>query len=230
MPATSFALDIVSDTICPWCYVGKRRLEAALPVLAAEGLAFATSWRPFQLNPDMPAQGVERRTYRTAKFGSWQKSEALDAQVGEAFAAEGLAFRADLMLTTPNTLASLALIRLADEIGGAALQDRVVEALFAAYFSQGSDVGDQAVLTWIAVDAGIDRDRVAVALADPVSLAEVAAEEARARGQGLSGVPSFFLDGHFLFSGAHPTPFMVQSLRTACSILAERRRAPVTAA
>lgn len=226
MSAARFALDIVSDTICPWCYVGKRRLEAALPELVADGLAFDIAWRPFQLNPDMPAQGVERRAYRIAKFGSWDKSEALDARVGEAFAAEGLAFRSDLMLTTPNTLASHVLIRLAHRVGGAALQDRVVEALFAAYFSQGEDVGDPAVLTRIAVDAGIAREHAAAALADPDSRAAVAAEEARARGQGLDGVPSFFLDGYFLFSGAHPAAFMAQSLRRACSILAQRRQVP----
>ncbi len=140
------ALDIVSDTICPWCYVGKRHIEAALPRLAAEGLIFDITWRPFQLNPDMPDAGVERRQYRTHKFGSWEPSQALDAQIAEIGRKAGLAFRHDLMQRTPNTVASHALVRLAHEQGGAAMQDRAVEALFAAYFTEGADVGDRAVL------------------------------------------------------------------------------------
>jgi predicted DsbA family dithiol-disulfide isomerase len=87
-----FRLDIVSDTICPWCYVGKRRLAAALHILEAEGLAFDVTWRPFQLNPTMPREGLDRRAYRSAKFGSWEKSQALDAQVIEAGASAGLVF------------------------------------------------------------------------------------------------------------------------------------------
>ena len=134
---SSFRLDIVSDTICPWCYVGKRRLAAALPILEAEGLTFDVAWRPFQLNPTMPREGLDRRAYRSAKFGSWEKSQALDAQVTEAGASAGLVFRHDLMAKTPNTVASHALIRLAHETGGAATQDRVVEALFSAYFTLG---------------------------------------------------------------------------------------------
>ena len=144
---SSFRLDIVSDTICPWCYVGKRRLAAALPVL---GLTFDVTWRPFQLNPTMPREGLDRRAYRSAKFGSWEKSQALDAQVTEAGASAGLVFRHDLMAKTPNTVASHALIRLARETGDAAMQDRVVEALFSAYFTQGLDVGDLAVLADLA--------------------------------------------------------------------------------
>ena len=116
---SSFRLDIVSDTICPWCYVGKRRLAAALPILEAEGLTFDVAWRPFQLNPTMPREGLDRRAYRSAKFGSWEKSQALDAQVTEAGASAGLVFRHDLMAKTPNTVASHALIRLARETGDA---------------------------------------------------------------------------------------------------------------
>ena len=154
---SSFRLDIVSDTICPWCYVGKRRLAAALPILEAEGLTFDVTWRPFQLNPTIPREGLDRRAYRSAKFGSWKKSQALDAQVTEAGASAGLVFRHDLMAKTPNTVASHALIRLAHETGGAATQDRVVEALFSAYFTQGLDVGDPAVLADLAKGAGIER-------------------------------------------------------------------------
>ena len=226
---SAFQLDIVSDTICPWCYVGKRRLEAALPVLAAEGLIFEITWRPFQLNPTMPIEGVERRAYRSAKFGSWAKSQALDAQIAEVGASVGLAFRHDLMARTPNTLASHALIRLAHATGGAAMQDRIVEALFAGYFTHGRDVGDHAVLADVAEEAGIDRASALAFISDPQSLEAVAQEEGLARGLGLGGVPSFVLDGHFLFSGAQPSQIMVGALRDASEQLMAARQTPPTA-
>src|SRR5947209_5080393 len=96
-------LEVVSDAICPWCYVGKRRLAKALTLLAQDGLTFAVRWLPFQLNPDMPKGGIDRRAYRTRKFGSWERSQALDARVAAVGAGEGLAFRHDLMARTPNT-------------------------------------------------------------------------------------------------------------------------------
>jgi predicted DsbA family dithiol-disulfide isomerase len=213
-------LDIVSDTICPWCYVGKRRLAAALPLLAAEGLAFEVTWRPFQLNPTMPKAGLDRRDYRVAKFGSWERGRALDAQVAAAGAADGLVFRHDLMARTPNTLASHALIRLAHEVGGAASQDEVVEGLFAAYFTLGRDVGDHGVLADVGEAAGIDRARVSGFLDDPASTEAVIRDEELARGLGLSGVPSFIVDGRFLFSGAQPTASIVRALREASAALA----------
>ena len=216
---SSFRLDIVSDTICPWCYVGKRRLAAALPILVAEGLTFDVTWRPFQLNPTMPREGLDRRSYRSAKFGSWEKSQALDAQVTEAGASAGLVFRHDLMAKTPNTVASHALIRLAYETGGAAMQDRVVEALFSAYFTQGLDVGDPAVLADLAEGVGIERTRASAFFSEPASFDAVIDDEQLARGLGLNGVPSFVLDGNYLFSGAQPTSVMVRALRDATAKL-----------
>jgi predicted DsbA family dithiol-disulfide isomerase len=216
---SSFRLDIVSDTICPWCYVGKRRLAAALPILEAEGLTFDVTWRPFQLNPTMPRKGLDRRAYRSAKFGSWEKSQALDAQVTEAGASAGLVFRHDLMAKTPSTVASHALIRLARETGDAAMQDRVVEALFSAYFTQGLDVGDPAVLADLAEGAGIERSRASAFLSEPASFDAVIDDEKLARGLGLNGVPSFVLGGNYLFSGAQPTSVMVRALREASAKL-----------
>jgi predicted DsbA family dithiol-disulfide isomerase len=219
----TFHLDIVSDTICPWCYVGKRRLAQALPLLAAEGLSFDVTWRPFQLNPDLPKDGLDRRLYRTRKFGSWEKSQALDKQVAEAGRTEGLVFRHDLMARTPNTLASHVLIRFAHTVGGAALQERVVEAVFAAYFTQGRDVGDPEVLAEIGEQAGLDRNRVLALLSDPASAAAVVDDEQLARNLGLTGVPSFVLEGHYLFSGAQPVPVIVRALREATAGFAARR-------
>ena len=221
------ALDIVSDTICPWCFVGKRHLEAALPVLAAEGLTFGVTWRPFQLNPDMPVGGVERRAYRTAKFGSWERSLALDAQLAQVGRRAGLAFRHDLMQRTPNTVASHVLVAYAHEAGGAAMQDRVVEALFAAYFTQGADSGDHRVLAVIAPPSGLTRARVDTALADPGRVAAIVQEEGELRRQDFGGVPSFVLEGYFLFSGAQPVEAMVTALRDATAQIRAMQRQAV---
>ena len=147
----------------------------------------------------MPREGLDRRAYRSAKFGSWEKSQALDAQVTEAGASAGLVFRHDLMATTPNTVASHALIRLAHETGDATMQDRVVEALFSAYFTQGLDVGDHAVLADLAEGAGIKRSRASAFLSEPASFDAVIEDEKLARGLGLNGVPSFVLGGNYLF-------------------------------
>jgi predicted DsbA family dithiol-disulfide isomerase len=221
-------LEIVSDTICPWCYVGKRHLEAALPILLAEGLAFDLRWRPFQLNPDMPKTGLDRRAYRSAKFGSWQKSLALDAQVAEAGAVAGLEFRHDRMLKTPNTVASHILISLSYDVGGAALQDRIVEALFAGYFTQGRDVGDPEILAAIGAGAGMDRAQILAAVADPERSALVLQDESLARKLHLNGVPSIVLDGRYLFSGAQPVSAIVQTLREATKGLLSQGRGLAT--
>lgn len=212
-------LDIVSDVICPWCYIGKRQLERALAVLADEGLTFTVRWNPFQLNPDMPAEGVERTAYRIAKFGSAEKTAALDARVTEAAANAGLTFRLDLIRRTPNTLNAHRVIWLAGRNG---IQDAVVEALFAAYFTRGADIGDPGVLTDCAAGAGLDRDAVSTLLAGDEAAAELRAADRAAREAGVNGVPSFFLDGYGLFSGAMPANDMAEALRRAHRILTNR--------
>lgn len=216
-------LDIVSDAICPWCWVGKRNMEAAMDLLRREdGERFEVHWRPFQLNPDMPKEGVERAAYRAAKFGSEERSRQLDAQVAAAGAKSGLTFRHDRMLRTPNTVDAHRLIQLAGEEGGPALQNRLVEALFEAYFQDGRDVGDRAVLAAIAGEAGMDATAVANHLASDAGEAQVVGEDAGFRNLGLSGVPTFALQGHVLFSGAMPPENMADALRQALGILRER--------
>jgi len=213
-------LDIVSDAICPWCWIGKRNLEAALAELAAEGLRLMLRWRPFQLNPEMPEEGVERTTYRAQKFGSVERGREMDANVAEAGRAAGLEFRHDRMLRTPNTVAAHRVIRMAEDHG---VQDAVVEALFQAYFQDGRDIGDVATLDAIAVAAGLNG--VAAMLAGAEHRAEVIAEDMTARRGGLSGVPSFLMDRHLLFSGAMPGPRMADAFRRAHMILSEREAA-----
>ena len=210
-------LSVISDSICPWCFVGKRRLEMALPILASEGLTFTVEWLPYQLNPDMPDDGLDRRDYRAAKFGSLAKSEALDAQMVRTGAQVGLAFRYDLIQRAPNTLASHVMLADARRAGGAATQNRAVEALFSAYFLEGRDIGKADVLRKIAFEAGFDHGpSVDAALWELVQQQDLSA-----RAAGISGVPCFLLDGHVLFSGAQPVEVMVAGLRRAVAAQAQ---------
>ena len=223
-------IDIVSDAICPWCYVGKRQLERALAVLANEGLQFSVHWNPFQLNPDMPKEGRDRAQYRAWKFGSVERMREADERVAQAAAGVGLPFRQDLMLRTPNTIDAHRLIWFAGRkeqppAGIAGAQDAVMEAVFAAYFTQGRDIGDAAVLADCAAQAGLDRDEVAAFLASDVAAQEMRAADQAAREAGVSGVPSFFLDGYNLFSGAYPAETMADALRKGQTILRQRAAA-----
>ena len=214
-------LDVFSDVICPWCYIGKRQLDGARAMLAPEGLHFAVTWRPFQLNPDMPPEGVARDAYRAAKFGSLVRSRELDAQVADAAEKAGATIRHDRMARTPNTLAAHRLIWRAAR--GDGRHDAVVEALFAAYFAEGRDIGDPAVLAEIGAACGIAD--VGAFLASEEGRAEVLAEDRAARAAGLSGVPTFALERHVLFSGAVPAETMAEALREAHRILCGSARA-----
>jgi predicted DsbA family dithiol-disulfide isomerase len=213
-------IDVISDAICPWCWIGKAHLDAALAELSRDGLEFRVRWKPFQLNPDMPEEGVERATYRAQKFGSVERGKELDAQVAEAGRAAGLAFRHDLMLRTPNTVAAHRVIRAAEQAG---VQDAVVSALFRAYFQEGRDIGDPAVLDAVAVGARLPG--MAAMLAGDEHRDAVLAEDMAARRGGISGVPSFLMDRHLLFSGAMPGPRMAEAFRQANAILSEREKA-----
>lgn len=213
-------IDVISDAICPWCYIGKRQMERALALLAPEGLRFSVHWRPFQLNPDMPEKGVERAAYRAAKFGDAARSAQLDAQVAEAGRGVGIAFRHELMRRTPNTVAAHRLLWLAGREGA---QDAVAEALFRGYFTEGSDIGDPSVLAGIAAASGLDRARTAAFLAGGEGREEVLGEDLAARRAGLQGVPTFALDGHVLFSGAVPAETFAEALREAHRVLSSRQ-------
>ena len=212
-------IDVISDAICPWCYIGKRHLERALALLDKQGLHFTVAWHPFQLNPDMPREGVERAQYRLAKFGSAERSRQLDERITETACTVGLEFHLDRLTRTPNTLDAHRLIRLAGQHG---VQDGVVEALFEGYFCDGADIGNAEVLTRLGVEGGLERDEVATMLAGDTGLKEVAAADRMARNAGIQGVPSFALQGHVLFSGAVPADEMAQAFRRAWEILKNR--------
>ena len=188
-------LDIFSDTICPWCYVGKRRLARALLLRPQPKLAIR--WRAFQLNPGMPSEGMDRSRYIEAKFGGPDRARRIHDAVTAVGASEGLDFHFERIRRTPNTLASHRLLRLAARYGR---QDAMLEALFTAYFVRGRDIGDHAVLVEIAESVGVATAAAFLAHGDGIE--EAKAEDALARRQGINGVPCFIFNGRFLLSGA----------------------------
>ena len=189
---------IVSDTICPWCYIGKRRFERAK---AGRPTDLAVEWRPFQLNPDMPAEGVDRQRYMVAKFGSEERVAEIFSAIEQAGEAEGIEFVFDRIARTPNTVDSHRLIEYAGERGE---QDGVVEALFHRYFEQGEDIGDRGVLTAAGVDGGLDEDELRRFLDGSDGVDDVKKESEAASRAGISGVPCFIFEGRYAVSGAQP--------------------------
>lgn len=212
-------IDVISDVICPWCYIGKRHLESALDLLGKQGLHFTVAWHPFQLNPDMPREGVDRAQYRLAKFGSAERSRQMDERITETAATVGLEFHLDRLTRTPNTLDAHRVIRLAGQKG---MQDSVVEALFEGYFCDGADIGNAEVLTRLGVEGGLERNDITAMLNSDAGLKEVIAADRMARNANIQGVPSFALQGHVLFSGAVPADEMAQAFRRAWEILRNR--------
>ncbi len=197
-------IDIISDVICPWCFIGKRRLEKALalrPELTTE-----MTWRPFQLNPDMPAAGMERQAYLTMKFGSAAQAERLYRNVAAAGASVDISFDFARIRRTPNTRKAHALIReaLAQGVG-----DATVERLFRAYFLEGRDLGDRATLVDLAADVGLEPSATQRALDDPAIEERVVAEDRGARRLGINAVPCFIFDGQYAVSGAQEPEFFL---------------------
>ena len=151
----TITIDIISDVICPWCFIGKRRLEKAIAALEGKD-EVRVRWLPFQLNPQMPKEGISRREYRIRKFGSWEHAQELDARMIAVGEAEGIQFAFDRTERTPNTLDAHRLIWLADKQG---VQDAVVEALFRAYFTEGRDISNRQTLNDVVAEAGLNREQ-----------------------------------------------------------------------
>lgn len=192
-------LDIMSDPICPWCYIGKTHLDKALA--AHGGAPFHIRWHPFQLNPDMPPEGMDRRAYLEGKFGGPDGAKAAYAPVREHAAAAGLSIDFDAISRTPNTRDAHRLIHWA-EIEDK--QDAVVQALFENYFCDGRDIGSHEVLADIADSAGMDASVVARLLASEADLKEIVDRDAAARGMGVTSVPTFIVAGQHAVPGAQP--------------------------
>lgn len=202
------SISVFSDVVCPWCYLGKKRLEAALDEAGLRDTT-AVEWLPYELNPDFPETGMARADYRAAKFGQ-ERSATLDAEMTERGRQEGVAFAFDRIARTPNTRKAHRLIAAANKAG---LGDPIATALFRAYFEEGRDIGDEAVLIGIATQTVLDRAAAEAALADQQIGREVAALEAEAARIGVSGVPFFIVDRSWAVSGAQPADAWIAALR-----------------
>jgi predicted DsbA family dithiol-disulfide isomerase len=193
-------IEVASDVVCPWCYIGKRRLEKAIDLLKDE-YEVEVQWLPFQLNPGLPSEGMPRADYRKAKFGSLERSKQMDARVSEEGKGEGIEFAFERMQTQPNTTQAHRLIALAEN------QDAVVDALFKAHFEQGRNIGDPQVLAEIAAQCGVQ--------GWPERAHDVSKLEEEVRELGISAVPTFIFERRSGVSGAYPAQTLARAIREA---------------
>ena len=211
MAATApITIDVVSDVVCPWCYVGSRRLEQALaelPEIEAEVI-----WRPFQLDPTIPPEGRDRKEYMRGKFGSDDRIRQLHDNLIQSTLDAGIPFAFDKIKVAANTLDAHRLIRWAGG-QGQQMQGAVVKALFKANFEEGRYVGDHAVLTEIAAEAGMDSAVVAALLPTDADREAVRSEIEQAQRMGISGVPCFLLERKYAVMGAQPTEALADAIR-----------------
>ncbi|MBI2959767.1 MAG: DsbA family oxidoreductase [Betaproteobacteria bacterium] len=208
-------IEVISDVVCPWCYIGKRRLAAALELYRErnpQASAPLVRWQPFQLNPELPADGVERAGYLRRKFGA--RAADIYGRITAVGASVGIAFAFDKLARQPNTLAAHSLIELA---AGAGRQDEVVEALFRAYFIDAKDLTLNETLAAIAIGAGLAPEDVAACLASEAARERVRALELSARNLGVQGVPFFVLNRRYAVSGAQePEVLLAAMLEAEC--------------
>jgi predicted DsbA family dithiol-disulfide isomerase len=202
-------IEIYSDLICPWCYIGKRRMQAGLKLLGSESSP-EIIWRPFQLNPGMPSEGMDRKTYRSRKFGSWERSQAMDDNVASIGRSIGIGFHYDRVLVTPNTMAGHRMLWWAKQ---RKRQHHLAEALFHAYFTEGRDIGRHDVLAEVASEVGLPKDEAHAFLDGDEGRKEVALEEMAGRSLSLDGVPFFVVNGRPAFSGAQNPQTFVEAFR-----------------
>jgi predicted DsbA family dithiol-disulfide isomerase len=209
---TPVVVTITSDFICPWCFIGERQLSRALESVST-GIVASVRWRPFELNPGMPPEGMDRRAYRTRKFGSWERSQAMDTQVAEVGRRFGLDFHFDRMRVTPSTRAAHRLVWLAEGEGRAS---DVAPRLFRAYFCEGRDIGDRETLAELATEVGLDRGRVSAFLDGNEGKEEVGARLHAAVAEGVSGVPLFDVGGVSV-AGAQGPEALLAAIREAAA-------------
>jgi predicted DsbA family dithiol-disulfide isomerase len=204
---TVSSIAVISDVVCPWCYLGKRRLEQALTELDLKDKV-KVEWFPYELNPDMPEEGMDRALYRERKFGA-ERSAQFDAQLTHLGHEEGVPFAFDRIPKTPNTRRAHMLIAYA---GGMGRGDAVVDGLFKAYFEEGRDIGTDRVLGDVAAKAGLDRDTALAASRDPGLRRFVAELEGQAQQIGVQGVPFFIVDQAWAVSGAQPSAAWIAAI------------------
>ena len=209
-------MDIFSDPVCPWCYIGKRRLQRTLDAIPDDERP-QVRWRAFMLNPDMPSDGMERNAYLARKFGSSQRAMELYGTIAQAGFEEGILFAFGDIARTPSTMKAHRLIRYAEEWD---CQTPIVEEMFLRYFTQGVDIGQTEALAEIAAGCGLDGDPVAAHLDGGAGADAVLAEHNLAQRIGINGVPCFILDGRYAVSGAQSPEVlrrMIDTARTAAA-------------
>ncbi len=207
-------IEVYSDTICPWCYVGLARLQQALA--ARPALEVKVGWLPFELNPDLPPEGEDRKAYMLRRFGDVNRFAAGQQQLLDLGRPLGIDFQFDRVTRAPNTRRSHVLIGWARERGDA-LQTEVKQRVLAAHFTQGRDIADPQVLAGLAADCGLEREEALQAIADPRRHAEVETLEAQARDWGISGVPTFIFARRVAFSGAQPVQVFLDAMDSVAS-------------
>ncbi len=203
-------IDVVSDVVCPWCYIGQKRLDEA--IAAVPGIDVRIQWRPFQLDSTIPPEGVDRKAYMIGKFGGEERVREIHARIEPVGEAAGIEFDFEAIKVAPNTIDAHRVIRWA-ATNGAQVQHRLVKALFSAYFEKGGNIGDHAVLVAAAEDAGMDGAVVAAMLPTTADRPEVEAEVATASKMGITGVPCFLLEGRYAVMGAQEADALADAIR-----------------
>ena len=206
-------VDVVSDVVCPWCYIGKKRLEGALKLV--DDVEVTVRWRPFFLNPWIPREGIERAKYLEAKFGSVEAYKGIASRVVEAAAAEGLEYNPGKVSRQPNTTDCHRLIYWAEQIGrAAAMKQRLMDL----YFKEGADLTDIEVLVKAAGDCWLDPDAVRERLATDDDVEMISQSAQSAANAGVNGVPTFILNGKYGVSGAQPAEQLAQAIREVAAM------------
>ena len=221
---TALAIDVFSDVVCPWCYIGERRLARGLELARARhpGLEVDMRWRPYQLRPDMPAEGEPWATFMRDKFGGEERAQEMFAQVASIGVAEGLTFRFDRVASSPNTVDAHRLILMAAAAGR---EWAMADALFRAYFAEGANLNDPEQLADVAVRAGLNAAAVREQLAGDDGRAEVVRSQLSAGRLGIQGVPFYVVDGRLGVSGAQPPELFARVLEQALNGSGEGRAA-----
>lgn len=215
MSGKALTIDVVSDVACPWCYVGKARLAAALDLLGDE-IAVDVNWRPYQLDPTLPKSGKDRTQYMVDKFGSLERIAQAHNTLASIGKEIGIDFNFEAIKVSPNTLDAHRLIRWAGS-QGPERQMAMVSALFEAFWEKGLNIGDDAVLVALATEAGLDPEIVRPLIAGDADRAEVRQDVETAQRMGITGVPCFILDGKYAVMGAQDVDALVDAIRNVAA-------------
>ena len=211
---TLLRLDIVSDVVCPWCYIGKRRLEGAIE-LAKDDVQVVVQWKPFFLNPWIPREGVDRKTYLETKFGSVDRYKGMASNVAAAAAEAGLEYNSAAISRQPNTIDCHRLIYWAEQNGqSGAMKQRLMDL----YFKDGADLTNPEVLVAAAADCGLPADEIRARLASDVDVELISQEAQWAADAGITGVPTFLLGGRYALSGAYPSEQLAKAMRHVATL------------